>query len=318
MRRSAALATVVAVLLLGALPGSAEAQEYTPKRINKAIELWEMGEPVYYLQVSGGGYEAGLALAQTHADAVGYNVEQAPFNAGDLRAFIQGLIDGGPTPSGHRTPAVIVTLPVVGFDEATVRANHWMVEQSLTAGAHGVFLVHAKSRGAVRAFVEAARYHMAPPFEGIGQGMRGTGGQGLAAAMWGISAAEYLQRGDVWPINPNGEIIIGIKTETADVLDRLDEMISVPGVSFVEWGPNDMSNSLGLPRQAGAPFAQPVLDARRQVLEAAHRHNVVFMDVFTTPANLPERVDEERILFHFADEAVARFGREHTGRTMPY
>ena len=55
---------------------------YTPKRINKAIELLEQGEPVYYFQIRGGGYERGKQLARTWADAIGYNVEHAPFNAG--------------------------------------------------------------------------------------------------------------------------------------------------------------------------------------------------------------------------------------------
>jgi hypothetical protein len=34
---------------------------------------------------------------------------------------MRGLVDGGPTPSGHRTPAVIVTLPAPAVDEATMR-----------------------------------------------------------------------------------------------------------------------------------------------------------------------------------------------------
>jgi 4-hydroxy-2-oxoheptanedioate aldolase len=317
MSRCLVTLSLAIAIATAALAIPLDSQEYTPRRINKAIELWEAGEPVYYLQVSGGGYEEGRRLAGTYADAVGYNVEQAPFNAGDLRAFIQGLIDGGPTASGHRTPAVIVTLPIVGFDEATVRANHWMVEQSLAAGAHGVFLVHAKNAGAVRAFVEAARYHMYPQVPGLGQGFRGTGGQGLAGQMWGISGAEYIQKADLWPLNPDGEIIVGIKTETRDVLDRLDEMLSVPGISFVEWGPNDMSVSFGQPMTGSDRFAEPVAQARRQVLEATRRHGLVFMDVFTTPENLEERV-RDGILFHFANEATARFGREHTGRQMPY
>ena len=113
--------SVVVVLAACALVVGASARQsgdsaYPPKRINKAIELLEAGQPVYYFQFPGGGYDEGKELAQTWADAIGYNVEQAPFSALQFKAFMQGLIDGGPTRSGHRTPAVIVTLPVGGIE----------------------------------------------------------------------------------------------------------------------------------------------------------------------------------------------------------
>jgi hypothetical protein len=45
------------------------AESYKPKHINKAVELLEQGQPVYYTTTSGGGYEEGsqggrLALLQ--------------------------------------------------------------------------------------------------------------------------------------------------------------------------------------------------------------------------------------------------------------
>lgn len=44
------------------------AEPYKPKRINKAIELLEQGQPIYYTTTSGGGYEEGRKLAKTWAD----------------------------------------------------------------------------------------------------------------------------------------------------------------------------------------------------------------------------------------------------------
>ena len=216
MRKFGFLALTLALgFIVTALPVAQSGGDasYTPKRINKAVELLAAGEPVYYFQIPGGGYEEGRRHAKTWADAIGYNVEQAPFSARELREFIQGLIDGGPTPSGHRTPAVIVTLPVGGIDEMTVRANYWMMEQVLAAGAHGILLVHMREEGAARAFVQASRYPHAPKADGIGEGLRGSGGQGLAAEMWGISASEYIKKADPWPLNPDGELLLGFKPE---------------------------------------------------------------------------------------------------------
>ena len=168
-----------------------------PKRLNKMIELLEAGQPVYDVGVTGGGYEEGKKLAQTTTDLIQYEMEHGPFEPQRLREFMQGLVDGGPTKSGHRTPTVVVTLPFIGLDAPSVRANTWVIEQILTAGVHGLMLCHARNAEAVRAFVAAARY----PFDrqnlkgadrGLPEGLRGSGGQGPAARIWGISATEYM------------------------------------------------------------------------------------------------------------------------------
>ena len=310
-----ALGFVVTALPMAQSGGDAS---YTPKRINKAVELLAAGEPVYYFQIPGGGYEEGRRHAKTWADAIGYNVEQAPFSARELREFIQGLIDGGPTPSGHRTPAVIVTLPVGGIDEMTVRANYWMMEQVLAAGAHGILLVHMREEGAARAFVQASRYPHAPKADGIGEGLRGSGGQGLAAEMWGISASEYIKKADPWPLNPDGELLLGFKPEDRAALEALDQTMAVPGIGMVEWGPADMSMSYGVPRDPNVNYPQMVTDARNRILEVAKREGVVFSAVGTNGSNIIDRIDREQILFHFANEEAARVGRRHTGRVMPY
>src|SRR5690606_41451851 len=138
--------------------------DYQPRRINKVIELWEQGEPVYYA-AGAGGYEEGVTLARTWADFIMYDMEHAPFDVARLREFMRGLVDGGPTPSGHRTPAVVVTLPAPGTDEATARANQWMVQQDLAAGVHGVHLVRTRSPSAELVFVQSAIHPIHLPHE---------------------------------------------------------------------------------------------------------------------------------------------------------
>jgi 4-hydroxy-2-oxoheptanedioate aldolase len=148
-----------------------------PKRLNKMIELLAAGQPVYDVGVTGGGYEEGKKLAQTTNDLIQYEMEHGPFEPQRLREFMQGLVDGGPTKSGHRTPTVIVTLPFIGLDGASVRANTWVIEQILTTGVHGLMLCHARNAEAVREFVASTRY----PFDrqslkgadrGIPEGLR--------------------------------------------------------------------------------------------------------------------------------------------------
>src|SRR6202790_4969424 len=169
--------------------------KYKPKRLNKAIELLEDGQPIYNASAQGGdGYDVGLKLSQTYNDFIIYEMEHGTFDVASLRQFMLGLVKGGPTKSGHRTPAVIVTLPILGYDEVSIRANYWMIHQVLAAGVHGIQLCHALSPEAVKLFVAACRY----PFErpniaknDLQEGMRGSGRESFAAKIWGLSGHDY-------------------------------------------------------------------------------------------------------------------------------
>ena len=148
------------------------------KRINKAIELLEQGQPIYYVGVSEVSYEAGREMAGTWADYINVSMEHGAFDMRGLGDFMRGLVDGSPTASGHRTPSVIVDLPVEASSEAAVRANAWMFKQALARGVHGILLCHANDPEGVRVFVESCRYPFRKPAVGQGEGRRGAGGQG--------------------------------------------------------------------------------------------------------------------------------------------
>ena len=79
-------------------------------RINRAIELLEQGQPVYCDVVTELSHDSGVRQARTWADYLTVDLEHQPFDMPGLHAFMRGLVAGGPTGSGHRTPAVIVTL----------------------------------------------------------------------------------------------------------------------------------------------------------------------------------------------------------------
>ena len=287
-----------------------------PKRINRAIELLEREQPIYYTQVDGGGYEEGKALAQTWADYITYNLEHSPFDMGALREFMRGLVDGGPTRSGHRTPAVICALPVGGVSAAAVRANYWMVEQVLGAGVHGVLLVHARSPEAVRSFVQAARYPNQPRADGVGEGLRGSGGEGHPARMWGLSPADYVKAADPWPLNPDGEILLGLKIEDRHALDNAEASTSVPGIGFAEWGPGDMSLSYGVSR-SGASVPEVLVRARARVLAATQAARIAFLDSVAT-GTVEQKIDEGVMIVAGGNPEIADRGRRHSGRTMPW
>jgi len=282
----------------------------TPKHINRAIELLADGQPIYYTgshEGTDGSFAQGVKDAQTWADYISYDMEHAPFDVKGLSEYMQGLAKGGPTKSGHRTPAVIVNVPVDGTDEATVRANAWMFQQVLATGVHGVLLCHADTPGAVRAFVEAVRF---PAFGG----RRGVHGNTTAARIWGITAEQYAARADAWPLNPNGELLLGLKLEDKYALENADANTKIPGVAFAEWGPGDMAFSLGV--KSGAVNAPQMQAARSKVLAATKAQKIFFLN----SVNADNVVDmiKEGVMIGAANERAAEVGRKFTKRTMPW
>ena len=317
MRHAAFLVLALVVAVTGLSAGQSD-DTFVSTRINKVVELFAEDQPVYYTQVEGGGYEEGRQMAQTWADYITYNLEQNPFNMDNLRAFMQGLVDGGPTKSGHRTPTVVVVPPFGGIDENVMWANYWIIEQILASGAHGILLAHARSPEVVRILVQAARYPHGPKAEGIEEGLRGHGGQAYAASIWGISQDEYRRRADPWPLNPDGEIIIGLKIEDRHGLENAEATAAVPGVTFAEWGTADMSISLNVPDGRSAATLPKVLaDARARVFAATKAAGVRFLDGMPRD-KMVELIEEGVRIGANPGAENADFARRHTKRRMPW
>ena len=296
------------------------AQAPKPKRINRAIELLEQGQPIYYTgshEGTDGSFEQGVKDAQTWADYISYDMEHAPFDVKGLADYMRGLAKGGSTRSGHRTPAVIVNVPVNGTDEATVRANAWMFHQVLATGVHGILLCHADAPGAVRAFVEAVRFptHQQGVDKGISEGRRGVHGASTAARIWGVSTNEYLEKADVWPLNPNGELLLGLKLEDKHALANASENVKVPGIAFAEWGPGDMALSLGV-RGGPGPMPAVMQQARAKVLAATKTSKIFFLNS-VNPNDVIDMI-KEGVMIGSGGQAAAEVGRKYTNRQMPW
>lgn len=241
-------------------------------RVNSAIRRLANDEPAFYIGSHAGAeltFAAGVEAADTWADYINIGMEHGPLDLAGLDQFMKGMASVR-TP----TPAVLVELPFEGRNVDIVHANAWQIRQLLTLGVHGFLLCHAETPAAVAAVVEAMRY----PFRG---GTRGSGGQGVASAVWGVSPAEYLEVADPWPLNPDGELLLGLKIENRRALANAYETVSVPGVAFAEWGPADMSMSHGF-RGVREDFQRPELQAARQrVFDACKAAGIAFLDSCT-------------------------------------
>ena len=317
------------------------------KRINRCVELLEQDQAIYYDGPHSGHVltEAqGRIDAATWADYMNVGMEHGAFDMAGLAKYMRGMIDAGPTRSGHRTPAVIVEAPVNGIDAAHVRYNAWQFRQILGRGVHGILLCQAENADAVRAFVESCRYphniigvdpEIPSPLarmEGakraadggtdaadrrlLGIGTRGRGSESTAAPVWGLSTEEYMDRCDPWPLNSKGELLLGVKLESPEGVANCEEIIAVPGLGFAEIGPGDLSLSLGYRTIPREPFPPQMQKARERILAACRKHGVAFLQS-CSPDNVTTRIDEGVRVIAGHSEAAATKGRAHQKRTMP-
>ncbi len=293
-------------------------QNYKTKRINKCIELLEEGQPIYYINATG-GYEEGKKLAKTWADYIMYNMEHSPLDFKTLREFMKGLVDGGPTPSGHRTPTVIVSLPLLGLNADVVEAGAWMYQQALAQGVHGVELARARNPEAVKKLIQAIRYPIhKQATDVLGVGYRGYGSHKFAAWVWGVDDTTYLKKADVWPLNPNGELMVGVKIEDTTALRNCEQTLKIPGICFAEHGPRDMGLTYGhLEGRADPPIPPEVVAAGDKVLSECKKNGLAFLDN-VLPDNVIKQIQKGVKICAGGKKESAEIGRNFTKRKMPW
>jgi 4-hydroxy-2-oxoheptanedioate aldolase len=125
----------------------------------------------------------------------------------------------------------------------------------LDAGVYGVICPMISTREQAEALVQACRY---PP-----RGFRS----------WGpVRASIYA--GTDYGDHANQDVLVIPMIETAQALENLDEILSVPGVDAVYVGPSDLSLALGCKPRLDQTDA-PVVEAQKKIAAACKRHGVV-------------------------------------------
>ena len=144
-----------------------------------------------------------------------------------------------------------VPTPLGRIPEATHDGPEFAAKQLLDIGLFGVMFPHMESRQQAEQAVRAMRY---PQRGGVSFDEPSSTRNDPTDAFWywGLSKDEYMQRADVWPLNPKGELLAVLQIESDSGVKHLDEILSVPGVGALLIGPSHLSQSLG-ERGAKAP-----------------------------------------------------------------
>jgi len=213
---------------------------------------------------------AAMTIAEAAYDGVVFEAEHSPYDIRVLKDCFQSLLNRRRiAESGSIAPAVA---PMVRIPPNGGEMNQWLAKQVLDAGAYGVIWPHVSTVEEARNAVAACRYPRpasAPFFDP--PGIRGDSPR-HAARYWGLTQQEYYGRADTWPLNPKGEILVGIMCEEVRAVRNLPRMLKeVPGIGVVIIGEGDLSQDLGVPRQYGHAS---VVSAIADVLAICKEHGV--------------------------------------------
>ena len=281
-------------------------------RLNGVIKALEQGQTAF-VAFSPVDVENAVAMASSKLDGVAFEMEHAPLDFPGLRQALQFMLDRRQMVESA-TLAPIVT-PLVRIPPNGIEMNSWIAKKVLDIGVFGIIFPHVSSVEEAANAVGACRYprlSSAPLYQP--PGIRGDA-PARAARYWGLTQQEYYKRADVWPLAPDGEVLVIIQCEEMRAIENLPRILKeVPGIGVVLIGEGDLSQELGHPRDYDHPV---VADAIGSILKTCKEYNVVCGHPHPDGKNIERLVSSGfRFLMPSAPRSfsVLDQGRKLTGR----
>lgn len=239
--RTTLIVTAAAMTMIGGF-GQAEAQAH----LNPVVDLLAKNKPAFglYAPANRGGGRRGApppadapkpktmgelaqeAVAFKNADYIFDGTMERNFDTTYPRfaEFAKGMSEAGilDKSSKKQTHPLFVKMHEIGTDFA-VANDH--IGKQLNLGVAGVVLVGVESPDEVKAGLAAMRFKS--------KGGTRPDDVGGAPAFWGLSEKEYKDKADVWPLNPNGELVNFTIVESKAGLAKLDEIAAVKGIGVL-------------------------------------------------------------------------------------
>ena len=249
-------AVLAAAMVIGAL-AAGQAGQAPPgskkQRLNPMIDLLDQQKPIFGLYApanrgGGAGRPGGAgapvsaappaapktplelakdALAQTTSDYIFSGSMEGGVDRG-LAAFTEfagalgeaGLLVKSPYP--HLQQPLVVKTPKIAEDPVKAIDN---ISRQLNTGVSTIVFVGVESANEVKQGLAAMRY--------ASQGGTRPDTTGTAPALWGLSEADYKKKADVWPLNPNGELVNWTIVESKEGLAHVKEIAAVKGIGVL-------------------------------------------------------------------------------------
>ena len=262
-------------------------------RVNPLIGLHEQGQPVFGLYApsarsgrdNGNGNDGTSGMktaAELASETLAYASSDYVFDGSmeggideRLPAFteyVSALREGG---ASARTHPLVVKTVKISDDPGAAAAG---IARQLDAGVSGIMFVAVESAEELRRGLAAMR------FESDG-GTR-PDRVGSAPAYWGVGEDEYRAKADLWPLDPEGELINWTIVESLEGLENVREIAAVPGVGVLWPGAGTLRRVFS----TTGPDGERVLD--EEAWENAIQQVLAACKEFDVPCGYPAGPDD--------------------------
>jgi 2-keto-3-deoxy-L-rhamnonate aldolase RhmA len=240
---------------------ASQASQASSERLNPMIALHEADLPVFGIThppitAGRGGGRGGRGapegepppppppqpvLSEVARETLDYQLADFQYASGTSETFesyVDELTKAGGT---ARTHAFIAKTGVFNRNpEAATQRIH----AQLDAGHVGIMTEAVESRAELEQAIAAMR------FTSKG-GTRPETGLERAAAHWGMSVDEYKEKADVWPLNPEGELIVWAIVESLPGIENVSEIAATPGLGVMWAGAGTLGGVFSTTNEAG-------------------------------------------------------------------
>jgi 4-hydroxy-2-oxoheptanedioate aldolase len=240
-------------IVLAIISGLAAVQSQTRKpHLNPMIDLLEQHKPVFGLYAPsnrrpGGRGPAGQTAAAPAAavpqktplelakDAVAYKSADFIFD-GSMEGgverglpayteFVNAMKEAGAlrtSPMLRLTHPLVVKTQEIAPDAAAATVG---IGKQLNLGVSGIMFVKVESAEEVKQGLAAMRFKS--------KGGTRSEDVGAAPAFWGMSETDYRRKADLWPLNPEGELVNWTIVESKEGLAHVREIAAVKGIGVL-------------------------------------------------------------------------------------
>jgi 4-hydroxy-2-oxoheptanedioate aldolase len=206
-------------------------------RENAALAAWRAGQQTIGCWLSMANAYSAEAIANLGFDWVCIDMQHGLIDYTDLTSMLPAISTTATTP--------LVRVP---WNEP------YQIMKALDAGAYGVIVPMVNNRQEAEKAVHACRY---PPL-----GNRSFGP--MRAALYG---------GPGYAREANDQIACIAMIETKEGTDKLEEIVTTPGLDGIYIGPADLALSMGIPARGDQP--EPAhLEMVKRILASAKQHQV--------------------------------------------
>ena len=194
--------------------------------LNRLRQLWQEKRPTFGAIATIPSIQTVQIMARSGLDWIIVDLEHGPIDLGSAHAMITATAG---------TPCIPL---------ARIAANEpWLAKAPMDIGALGINFPMICSRADAEKAVRSVRY---PP-----RGDR-LWGPFHAPFRWGVSMPDYMATAD-------DDMICMITIEHVDAVERIDEIMAVPGIDIAVIGPGDLATSINKRGRIDDPEVQALM-----------------------------------------------------------